>query len=262
MRYSLTHMSRRTMAVTVLLLGVTALAAAAARVTLSVPARTDIELRTPAPPKVADRAQPATEAQGAPLFAALGARSRALPDETIGGEAIAASAVPKGRRENAPFETRAAEAGQFRDFAGERSRRPSSGGGSGGSGAFGGGGIGGGGGTGGGAGKARARDGEAASPDAGQTTSAAASGGGSGSSSSTNTGGPSVGAAASTTGTGVASAAKGNVPGSATGLVIATETAPVPGNGPSPSGTPEPLTLLLVGSGLVGLYGARKHITG
>ena len=61
-------------------------------------------------------------------------------------------------------------------------------------------------------------------------------------------------------GGGVPSAGSGvPVPGIGTGRPSAVGSGGQ-GASPSPAATPEPLTFLMVGAGLAGLYGARKHV--
>jgi hypothetical protein len=240
--------------VAVLLLGVGALAAAAAHVSMSAPARSDIELLVPAPPRVADKAQPDASRSGAPLFAANSAAR--TPREALGDlEPGVAGAVPTAQSLSANAEARrAAAAGRYRDYTSNREQRRRSGGGSGGSAAFGGGGFGGGGMGGGVSGTAPRRGNSANTPAATRATRA------SGSNSQRN------GSSGSQNPTLVASNGAAPVlPANAAPVAqLATSAvgAASPGNGPSPAAAPEPLTLLLVGSGLAGLYGARKHLAG
>jgi hypothetical protein len=247
-------MSRKTVVVAVLLLGVGALAAAAAHVSMSAPVRSDIELLVPAPPRVADKVQPDASRAGAPLFATNSAartRREALDDVETG----VAGAVPTAQSLAANAEARrAAAAGRYRDYTSSRDPRRRSSGGSGGSAAFGGGGFGGGGMGGGVSGTAPRRGNSANTPAA--TRATRASGSGSQRNGSSGNQNPNV------------VAANGAAPVLPPNVAPAAQLGPIavgagsPGNGPSPAAAPEPLTLLLVGSGLAGLYGARKHLAG
>ena len=253
MRYPQKHMSRKYILVVALLLGVgTLAAAAAAHVRMSSQQRADIELLTPAPEKSA-APRPTAGQSAAPLFAASNvSRVRSVAD-TLNGSELAAGAVPTAQTFQQQLQARRYNNGRYQDYAGERSRRRSNAGGSSG-GAFSGGGggfSGGGGGWGGVSGTAaaaRTRGAASTTPAPRQAPAARSSNnrsGGNGGNGGNS--GNSAGAAA--------------VP--ATVVAVA---APVTGaegalpSGPSPAGAPEPLTLLLVGTGLAGLYGARKHI--
>src|SRR5688500_10457737 len=109
MRYPQRHMSRKTVVVAVLVLGVGALAAAAAHARLSAPVRSDIELLVPAPPRVADKVQPEAPRAGAPLFATNSA-ARTRRDALDNVETVAAGAVPTAQSLAANAEARRAAA--------------------------------------------------------------------------------------------------------------------------------------------------------
>ncbi len=255
MRYPLTHKTRQSVIVVVLLLAVGALAAAAAHVSRSGAARGDIPLLDPMSDRSAKEIITSDIQASAPLFGAGSVQRFASGSSGVAG-AFVPGAAADARRFNLVAENRRGGSSSFRDFVGERSRSGNPRNGSGGSAAFGGGGgSGGGGGWGGVSGTAPGRGNTASSanlaagsPRTAAPASGARPGGGSG-------GAPAGEAAA--------------LPG-ATGGVLATgvlatgvlATAPLGSNSPSTSPTPEPLTLLLVGTGLAGLYGARKHLAG
>jgi hypothetical protein len=235
--------------VAVLLLAVGALAAAAAHVSRSGTARGDIALRDPLPDRVTAGLTTPDVRPVAPLFS--GGSSARLATSTdarsAAGAFVPGAAAANARRFDLVRDNRRGGS-SYRDFAGERRRGGNSGGSSGGSGIGGGGGFGGGGGWGGVSGTAPAtnagRTGSTRAAGAPGQNRASRPGGGSGSN-----GAPAGGAVAAT-------------PGVVTGGVIATAPLGPVGSSPGPSPTPEPLTLLLVGSGLAGLYGARKHLAG
>jgi hypothetical protein len=240
MRYPLTHKTRHSVIAAVLLVAVAALAAAAAHASKVSAARGDISLVNPLP----DRATQATTPdirRIAPLFAG---RSSAASASTSGAEGFSGAFASRGSASSRRFElvSRTGFAGSsYRNFAGERRSRGSSGG-SNGSGGFGAGGGGGGGGFGGVSGTARSSN-----------STATTARGPRASNGSRQSSGSRPGAGSGGGGIGV-SVLPGNL--------IAT-VAPLPLNdSPGTSSTPEPLTLLLVGSGLAGLYGARKHLAG
>lgn len=254
MRYPLRHKTRQSVIVAALLLAVGALATAAAHVSRSGTARGDIALLDPIPDRApASLATPDVRTV-APLFAA---GSTAAQTARITGEG-AAGALGQGltgtRRFDLVPENRSGGSSGFRDFAGERTRTRNARSASGGSGAFGGGGGGfGGGGWGGVSGTDReeGRASVAQAPRPARTTTRSGSSGGGG------------GATVATAGAGPAVV---TLPAAASPVAVAAVgqqgVASPLGSSPGTSPTPEPLTLLLVGSGLAGLYGARKHLAG
>ena len=248
MRYPLTHKTRQSVIVAVLLLAVGALAAAAAHVSRSGVPRGDIALVNPLPDRAARAVATPDVRPTAPLFAGRYAASSFRSRFDASGAFVpgASAASANGRRFDLVQERRGGGT-SYRDFAGERSRRGNSGGSSGGSGGFSAGGSGGGGGWGGVSGTAPARGNSAATSNRGsRATAPGQSGARPGNSGSSNAGG-------------VADTTPAAINSPVIGGVIAT--GPL-GGSPGPSPTPEPLTLLLVGSGLAGLYGARKHLAG
>lgn len=255
MRYPITHKTRQSVIVAVLLLAVGALAAAAAHVSRSGTARSDIALLDPIPDRAPASLGTPDVRTVAPLFAAgsTAARTARITGEGAGGSL--GQALTGSRRFNLVPENRSGGSSGFRDFAGERTRnrsaRSASGGGSrafgGGGGGFGGGGWGGVSGT----DRQEGRAPVAQAPRAARTTTRSGSSGGGGGATVANAGaGPAV-VTLPATASPAAVAAAGQQ-GVATPL----------GSSPGTSPTPEPLTLLLVGSGLAGLYGARKHLAG
>jgi hypothetical protein len=212
-------------------------------------ARGDIALVNPVPDRAANVTTPEVR-QIAPLFAG----GSAANTTTVRGEAagsLAGIARSGGRSFDLVSSDRRNSASGYRDFAGERSRRGSnSSNGSGGS-SVGGGGIGGGGGAWGGASGTASTKGPNSASTSGSARAANAPRQSSGSA---------RGAAGTASAPGlavaVATPAAINTP-----VIGGLATGPL-GDSPGPSPTPEPLTLLLVGSGLAGLYGVRKHIAG
>lgn len=250
MRYPLTHKTRQSVLVVVLLLAVGALAAAAAHVGRSGAARGDIPLLDPISDRAAKEITTPDIQASAPLFGAGSVQRFASGSSGVAG-AFVPGAAADTRRFNLVAENRRGGSSSFRDFAGERSRSGNSRNGSGGSAAFGGGGgSGGGGGWGGVSGTA---------PGRGNTASSANRAAG-----SARTAAPGSGARPGGGSSGASAGDAAALPG-ATGAVLATSviaTGPLGNNSPGTSPTPEPLTLLLVGTGLAGLYGARKHLAG
>jgi hypothetical protein len=251
MRYTLTKKSRQPFIVAALLAGAGALAAvAAAHVNRGGSVLSDIALLEPAPPKAA-ASRAAADIRPEPLMHGRSRASRldSLPDAA--GSGAAGSRQERSARDagsSGAYETRYVDTG-YRDFAGERRRNAAAGGGSRSraSGGGGGGGVGGGVGGGGWGGSATA--------SAVQSTSGTASNG-SGGGSSGNSGQTGNGSArGSDFEDNVGVPARGRAAGA-----VATSLAGAFRNSPGAAPTPEPLTILLVASGLAGLYGARKHL--
>jgi PEP-CTERM motif-containing protein len=252
MRYPQRRKPRKQVIAAVLLFAVGALAAAAAaHVNMSAPKRTDIELLEPGPAKAAATPKAAAARPVAPLFATAAA-GRSNPLERLGLEGGGATALPAATLDQ-QLQSGRYQSWRFRDFAGERSsRRGSNGGSSGGGGGFSSGWGGGGGGAWGGV-SGTARETNRGSGSTRSTADRSRSNGNGRSEGGNGRGqdrrrDPSTGDDHPIPPVGAGSGA-GGVDGS-NGK---------PG-GPSPAGTPEPITLLLMGSGLLGLYGARKHL--
>jgi hypothetical protein len=211
-------------------------------------ARGDIALVNAVPDRTANVATPEVR-RIAPLFAGRSAANTTTVRGEAGGS-LAGGARSSGRTFDLVSNDRRNSSSGYRDFAGERSRRGSNSSNNSGGSSVGGGGIGGGGGAWGGA------SGTAST----KSNSASTSGSARAANAPRQSSGSSRGVAGTASAPGLAVAVA--TPAAVNPVIGGLATTGPLGDSPGPSPTPEPLTLLLVGSGLAGLYGVRKHIAG